>query len=78
MNYELRHREVIERFGYARLAECLRLSRTTVHSWQRAGVIPSRYHAAILNAARQAGVELGAADFLGPAESGVAASCDVQ
>lgn len=65
MRYELRHRQVIERFGAGQLAKCLGLPRSTVYSWRDAGIIPAKHHAQILAAAKEAGVELSPSDFIG-------------
>lgn len=69
MEYELRHIDVIDRFGGGRLARCLGLPKSTVYSWRQAGVIPAKHHASIMAAAQAEGIELSPADFMAPSGS---------
>ena len=62
---------VIEAFGGPRaLARCIGLDHSWVVRWRReppegtGGLIPSRHHRAILNAARHAGIKLTADDLI--------------
>lgn len=77
MKYELRHAQVIERFGAGRLARCLNLSRSTVYSWRDAGVIPAKHHPDVLAAAKVAGIDLEASDFIGPADDSAVGDYEV-
>lgn len=65
---------IIKQFGGpSELAALLGVHRTRVSNWQRqrasggtGGLIPQRYHPALLDHAQRKGVALAAADFLPP------------
>lgn len=67
MSYELRHSQIIDLFGEAKMASYLGFPKTTIFSWRKAGIIPAKHHPAVLDAAKRAGISLRPADFIGKA-----------
>ncbi len=58
---------VVDKFGaQTRLASALGISQPAVNYWVHAGRIPAKWHAPILEAARERGIELAPADLLPP------------
>jgi P63C domain len=57
-------RDIIEKFGsQTAMAEAIGKPQSTVQYWNRTGTIPFKWQALVLEAARQKGIELAAADF---------------
>jgi hypothetical protein len=57
---------IIQRFGgQSALARLLGKRQSTVQHWWQSGLIPAKWHRVILNAAKSAGIRLGAEDLVG-------------
>lgn len=58
-------RKVIAKFGsQAKTAEAIGKSESTAYYWAKTGVIPSRWHGPLLEAARHQGIDLSSEDFV--------------
>jgi len=56
---------VVEKFGgQTKVAEIIGKGQPTVHYWTTTGMIPAKWHGTLLQAARDRGIELTAAEFL--------------